>query len=140
MPNVPVPEAIPLPEVMIVPSRLLSAGTTEKLLNKIRKVKHVRQLTVSGEDLPASISWGPGKGLKVGHDERREISYGGQEIELKVQVGRVFAEIDDVDSVKKALKEIEAICEEMLPFGFQLEVGRYSKYRPTVTDYKKRMR
>jgi len=103
-------------------------------------VKHVRQLTVSGEDLPASISWGPGKGLEVDHNERCEIKYGGQKMELKVQVGRVFAEIDDIDSVKRALKEIEVICEETLPFGFQLEVGRYSKYRPTVTDYKKRMR
>jgi methyl-coenzyme M reductase subunit D len=140
MPKTPIPEAIPLPEIMIVPSRLLSAGTTEKLLNKIRKVKHVRQLTVSGEDLPASISWGPGKGLEVDHDERRNIKYGGQEMELKVQVGRVFAEVDDIDSVQRALKEIEAICEEILPFGFQMEVGRYSKYRPTVTDYKKRMR
>jgi methyl-coenzyme M reductase subunit D len=140
MPKTPIPEAIPLPEIMIVPSRLLSAGTTENLLNKIRKVKHVRQLTVSGEDLPASISWGPGKGLEVDHDERRKIKYGGQEMELKVQVGRVFAEVDDIDSVQRALKEIETICEEILPFGFQMEVGRYSKYRPTVTDYKKRMR
>jgi methyl-coenzyme M reductase subunit D len=140
MANTPIPEAIPLPEIMIVPMRLLSAGTTEKLLNRIRKVKHVRQIAVSGENLPAKVNWGPGKGLDVDHDERREIKYGGQRMELKVQVGQVFAEINEVDSVPKALEEIEEICEEILPFGFQLEVGRYSKYRPTVTDYKKRMR
>ena len=140
MPKPPIPESVPLPEVMVVPARLLSASTTEKLVNKIRKVRNVRQITVSGEDLPSKVSWGPGKGLRIDHDERREINYGGREMELTVQVGRIFAEIDDIDRVQKAVKEIEAICEEFLPFGFQLEVGRYSKYRPTVTDYKKRMR
>jgi methyl-coenzyme M reductase subunit D len=30
------------------------------------------------------------------------------------------------------------ICEDLLPFGFDLEVGRYSKFKPTVTDYAKR--
>jgi len=140
MPKTPSPEAVPLPEIMVVPSRLLSAGTTERLVNRIRKVKHVRQITVSGEDLPKKVSWGPGKGMDVDHNERRMIDYGGQSMELKVQVGRLFAEIEDVDNVHKALSDIEAICEEILPFGFQLEVGRYSKYRQTVTDYKKWMR
>lgn len=134
------PQPVPLPEVMILPARLLSASTTEKLLNKVRSVRHVRQITVSGESLPSEVNYGPGKGLPVEHPERREIVYGGQKMELKVQVGRVFVEIDDVDNVPKATKDIEKVCEELLPFGFSLEVGRYSKFRPTVTDYKKRMR
>ncbi len=136
MPKTSSPEAVPLPEIMILPSRLLSAKTTERLLNKIYKVKHVRNVTVSGESLPAKVSWGPGKGLDVDHLERQVIEVAGRKTELRVQVGRVFVEIEDIDYVKKALKDIEKMCEEVLPFGFDMEVGRYSKYKPTVSDYK----
>jgi len=62
----------------------------------------------------------------------------GRETQLTILVGRVFVEIDDIDHVQTALKEIEKICEDMLPFGFDLEVGRYSKFKPTTTDYAKK--
>jgi methyl-coenzyme M reductase subunit D len=132
------PEAVPLPEIMIMPTRLLHATTTEKLINRLYEVKHVRQITCQGEGLPEKITLGPAAGLKVDHSERKKIKVKGKETELRVLVGRVFVEIDDIDNVKKALSEIEAICEELLPFGFDLEVGRYSKFKPTVTDYAKR--
>jgi methyl-coenzyme M reductase subunit D len=140
MPSESVPEPVPLPEIMIFPSRLLSATTTEKLLNKLYTVKHVRQINVQGESLPEKITMGPGAGLDVDHSERREIEVAGKKTELKVQVGRIFVEIDDIDHVEAALKDIERICKEVLPFGFDLEVGRYSKYKPTVSDYKKGVR
>ena len=129
------PETVPLPEIMIMPSRLLYAATTEKLINRLYEVKHVRQITCQGEGLPEKITLGPAAGLPVNHPERKKIKIKGKETELRVLVGRVFVEIDDIDNVKKALSEIEVICEELLPFGFDLEVGRYSKFKPTVTDY-----
>jgi methyl-coenzyme M reductase subunit D len=132
------PEAVPLPEIMIMPSRLLHATTTEKLINRIYEVKHVRQITCQGEGLPEKITLGPAAGLPVNHPERKKIKVKGKETELRVLVGRVFVEIDDIDNVKEALSEIEIICEELLPFGFDLEVGRYSKFKPTVTDYAKK--
>lgn len=132
------PEAVPLPEIGILPSRLLSAATTEKLINRIYEVKHVRQVTCQGEGLPEKITLGPAAGLPVNHPERRKIKIKGQDTELRVLVGRVFVEIDDIDNVKEALEAIEVICEELLPFGFDLEVGRYSKFKPTVTDYAKK--
>ncbi|MCQ5375252.1 MAG: methyl-coenzyme M reductase operon protein D, partial [Methanomassiliicoccales archaeon] len=103
MPSESVPEPVPLPEIMIFPSRLLSATTTEKLLNKLYTVKHVRQINVQGESLPEKITMGPGAGLDVDHSERREIEVAGKKTELKVQVGRIFVEIDDIDHVEAAL-------------------------------------
>jgi methyl-coenzyme M reductase subunit D len=132
-----IPEAVPLPEILIFPNRLLKAETTEKLLNRIYEVPHVRQVNIAGEGLPAVLSSGPNKGLPNEHPERRVITVKGKQVELRLLVGRVFVEIDDIDYVQQALEDIDKICTELLPFGFNLEVGRYSKYRPTVTDYRK---
>ena len=137
MKNTDVPESIPLPEILIFPSRLLSAETTEKLLNKIYDLPHVRQVNLSGEGLPAKILQGPATGQTSDHEERRVIKVKGKEYQMTLQVGRVFVEIDDIDNLQESLDKIEEICKDTLPFGFSLEVGRYSKYKPTVTDYKK---
>ncbi|TFG56172.1 MAG: methyl-coenzyme M reductase operon protein D [Methanomassiliicoccus sp.] len=133
----PTSEEVPLPEIQIFPERLLLADTTEVLLNRLHEVKNVRKITVQGEDLPAVMKLGPGTGGPVNHPERRIITVVGEEVELRVQVGRIFVEISDIDFVTQALKDIEEVCKDLLPFGFNLEVGRYSKFKPTVTDYKK---
>ena len=39
--------------------------------------------------------------------------------------------------MKAVAEEIKKICDDLLPFGYNLEVGRYSKFQPTITDYKK---
>jgi methyl-coenzyme M reductase subunit D len=131
------PEQVPLPEVLIFPARLLKAETTEKLLNSVYEVPHVRHVTVSGESLPSTLTSGPGKGMENEHPERRKIKVKGSEIELRLLVGRIFVEVEDVDFVDEVMAKVEEICKELLPFGFSLEVGRYSKFKPTVTDYKK---
>ncbi|MDD1772131.1 MAG: methyl-coenzyme M reductase operon protein D [Methanomassiliicoccales archaeon] len=130
-------ESVPLPEILIFPERLLFADTTELLLNKLYAVKNVRQINIQGEGLPAIIKAGPGTGGPVNHPERKKIKVKGEEIELTVQVGRIFVEICDIDLVPQAMKDIEAVCKEVLPFSFNLEVGRYSKFKPTTTDYNK---
>ena len=122
---------------MIMPNRLLSADTTEKVLNRIYEVNHVRQVTCQGENLPKKLTQGPGTGLEVNHPERKKINVKGRETELFVQVGRIFVEVDDIDNVQYVTKKVEKICEELLLFGFTLEIGRYSKFKPTVTDYAK---
>ncbi|HSV41983.1 MAG TPA: methyl-coenzyme M reductase operon protein D, partial [Methanomassiliicoccales archaeon] len=103
----------------------------------VYEVPHVRHVTVSGESLPEKLGSGAGKGLPNEHPERKKIKVKGADVELKLLVGRVFVEIEDIEYVDGALAEIEGICNELLPFGFSLEVGRYSKFKPTVTDYKK---
>jgi methyl-coenzyme M reductase subunit D len=137
MSSVPASDQVPLPEILIFPARLLRAETTEKILNRIYSIANVRHITVSGEDLPATLSAGPGKGQPVNHPERQTITVKGDKVELRLLVGRIFVEINDIDNVPMAMADIEEVCKELLPFGFNLEVGRYSKFRPTVTDYKK---
>ena len=138
MKGTPSPEAVPLPEIMIMPTRLLSASTTEKLLNRIYEVQHVRQVNCQGEGLPSMVSSGPAAGIINEHPERQKIKVQGKETQLTIQVGRLFVEIDDIDHVQNAMAKIEKICEELFPFGFTLEVGRYSKFKPTTTDYAKK--
>ncbi|MBN1110140.1 MAG: methyl-coenzyme M reductase operon protein D [Methanomassiliicoccales archaeon] len=133
----PASEEVPLPEIQIFPERLLHAETTETLLNKLHKVKNVRKITVQGEELPEIMRSGPGTGGPVDHPNRKLINVAGEEMELRVQVGRIFVEICDLDFVPQALKDVEEVCKEVLPFNFTLEVGRYSKFKPTVSDYKK---
>ena len=134
------PEMVPFPEIMIFPDRLLFAETTEKLLNRIYELKHIRQVNIHGEYLPPIVKSGPGTGHKVDHPQRRMIEVNGEPFEIHVQVGRILVEIDDIDNVQEVIDEIGSICEEVLPFGFNLEVGRYSKFKPTVTDYLKGLR
>ncbi len=130
-------EGVPLPEIQIFPERLLSASTTEALLNKLYTVKNVRQINIQGEGLPSIMKAGPGTGGPVNHPERRMIKVRGEDIELTIQVGRIFVEICDIDFVPQAMKEVEEICKELLPFNFTLEVGRYNKFQATTSDYKK---
>jgi len=135
--STPASEGVPLPEIQIFPERLLSASTTEVLLNKLYTVKNVRQINVQGEGLPAIMKAGPGTGGPVNHPERKKIKVKGEDVELTIQVGRIFVEICDIDFVPQALKDVEAVCKELLPFNFTLEVGRYNKFKTTTSDYKK---
>jgi len=138
--STPKKESIPLPEILIFPTRLISADRTEKLLNALYGVEHVTYVTISGEGLPAVIRAGPATGAPVEHPERKVITVRGEKIELCLQVGRIFVEIDDIDNVQRALEKFEKICNEILPFGYSLEVGRFSKWKPTVADYKKELK
>lgn len=127
----------PLPEVMIFPNRLLSADTTERLMTQLKQIDHVNQITLHGENIPAIVNRGPHKGLPVEHSERRNIKYGETEVELRLQVGRIYVEVDDVDSVQGVIEAMRPICDDILVHGYSIEVGRYSKYRPTLSDYMK---
>ncbi|MCX6651518.1 MAG: methyl-coenzyme M reductase operon protein D [Methanomassiliicoccales archaeon] len=135
--NKPASEEVPLPEIKIFPERLLLADTTEVLLNKLYAVKNVRRINVQGEGLPAIMKAGPGTGGPVNHPERKMIKVKGEDLELTVLVGNIFVEICDIDFVPQALKDIEVVCKDVLPFSFTLEVGRYSKFKRTVSDYQK---
>jgi methyl-coenzyme M reductase subunit D len=124
----------PLPEVKIFTDRLLSADTTEKVLNALIKVKHVRQINICGETLPIKVKSGPHTGIPVNHPERRVIKFGENEIELTKQVGGFYVELTADADVDAAVEEIRKKCDKMIKVGYTLEVGRYSKYRPTLTD------
>lgn len=129
-----------LPEIRITTKRLLGAESTEKVLNALSALGNIRQITLKGENLPAKINSGPNKGIDNNHPERRKIKFGDQEILLTKLVGDFFLEleVENEDMLSASVEEIDRICKEVIPFGFTMDVGRYSKYRPTLSDYKLR--
>ena len=129
---------VPLPEVQIITNRLLSADTTEKVLNALDGIQGIRQINMTGESLPKTINSGPGKGLANNHSERKVIHVGGQEIELRYLVGGFYIEleVEDEAELDAKLEEIKAACNATIEHGYSLQVGRYSKYRPTLHDYR----
>ena len=130
---------VPLPEVRLSTQRLLKAETTEKVLNAIVGVKDIRQINLKGESLPATINSGPNRGIANNHSERRMIKYGDQEIELKHLVGDFYIEfaVENEEQLEERVKEIDKLVKPILKdIGYGIDVGRYSKYRPTLHDYK----
>jgi len=125
----------PLPEVRIFTNRLLSAETTEKVLNALLAVDHVRQMHVQGQYLPPKVKSGPNTGIDVNHPQRKTIRYGDNEIMLTNMVGSFFIELESEEFVDDAVDHIQKICDDVIPFGYNLDVGRYSKFKPTLTDY-----
>jgi len=124
----------PLPEVKIFTDRFLSAETTEKVLNALIEVKHIRQINICGETLPLTVKSGPHTGIPVNHPERKMIKFGNTEIELTKLVGEFFIELNADCDVDAAVEEIRKACDKTVNIGYSLEIGRYSKYRPTLTD------
>ncbi|MDR0335378.1 MAG: methyl-coenzyme M reductase operon protein D [Methanomassiliicoccaceae archaeon] len=124
----------PLPEVKVFTERLLSAESTEKVLNALIILKHVRQINICGETLPLTVKSGPNTGIPVNHPERKVIKVGDNEIELTKLVGGFYVELNGDADVDATVEEIRKVCDKLIKTGYSLEVGRYSKYRPTLTD------
>ena len=129
---------VPLPEVMIITNRLLNADTTEKVLNALESVPNIRQINLTGESIPKTINSGPGKGLPNNHSEHKVIRVKGKDIELRYLVGGflVELEVDDDEALDARVEEIKAVCNATIEHGYSLQVGRYSKYKPTLHDYR----
>ena len=132
------------PQVRISTDRLLSASSTETLLNLLAEdefiLSHVRRFDIKGESIPATINSGPNKGIANNHSERRTIRFGTQEIELTKLVGDFYLEllVKDEAELDEVFEEIKKVCNDaILPlgFGYTLTVGRYTKYRSTLSDY-----
>ncbi len=107
-------------DIEIFPHRLLSADTTEKLLNDLEEVEGIKRMVIQGQRLPSEEI----------NPERKKIKIKGEEIDLQVQTGRVLMEIED----EEIIDEIRAVCENNLPFGFNIHVGTFIRKQKTVTD------
>jgi methyl-coenzyme M reductase subunit D len=107
-------------DIEIFPHRLLSADTTEKLLNDLEAVEGIKRMVIQGQRLPPEEI----------NPERKKIKIKGEEIDLQVQTGRVLMEIED----EEIIDEIRAVCENNLPFGFNIHVGTFIRKQKTVTD------
>jgi len=131
------------PQVRIMTDRLLSADSTERVLNMLAEnefiLSHVRRFDIRGESIPATINSGPHKGIANNHSERKIIRFGTQEVELTKSVGDFYLEVlvKDEAELNEVFEEVKKVCNEaILPlgFGYTLSVGRYTKYRSTISD------
>ena len=131
------------PQVWISTDRLLSAASTETLLNLLAEnefiITHVRRFDIKGESIPATINSGPNRGIANNHSERRTIRFGTQEVELTKAVGDFYLEllVKDEAELNEVFEEVKKVCNDaILPlgFGYTLSVGRYTKYRSTISD------
>lgn len=129
---------IPLPEVEVFSNRLLSVDTTEKVLNELDKIPCIRQITMTGESLPKTINSGPNKGLENNHTERKVIKVGNHEVEIRYLVGAFYIElnVENEEQLDEAMATIKAACEKHMAHGFTVGMGRFMKYKESMTDYR----
>jgi methyl-coenzyme M reductase subunit D len=107
-------------DIEIFPHRLLSADTTESLLNALDEIEGVNKIVLQGQRLPSEDI----------NQDRKKISIKGEEIDLQVKTGRVLMEIDN----EEIIDEVRVKCEDNLPFGFNVHVGTFIRKHKTVSD------
>ncbi|WP_321505006.1 methyl-coenzyme M reductase operon protein D [uncultured Methanoregula sp.] len=120
------------PQCRIVTERLLNPETTESLLNKVVSVPGIRRMVLNGPRLPATVPYGPSKGIPNPHPMRKTIHVGDQEIPLQVHVGTVLLEVESRDVIPALQAAIEPVFTN---FTFRIQEGRFMKTAPSTVDY-----
>jgi len=116
-------------QLEIFPSRLLTVETAQKLLNELNKISGITRMVVYGPGLPKDDPQDLLEGKFEG--QKKYLNILGEQVELTVQVGRVWVEVEDI-AVKDKIREA---CEKTLPFSFDVNEGLYLRTRKTITDY-----
>jgi methyl-coenzyme M reductase subunit D len=119
-----------LMQIEIFPQRLLNIDTAQDLLNELNKITGITRMVVYGPRLPKEKP----EDLLDGKFNTREKNYldiMGEKVELTVQVGRIFVEIEDPGLKVK----ITEACRKALPFPFEINEGLYIRTQKTLTDY-----
>lgn len=120
-------------QIEIFTERLLNPETVERLVTEFAKIEGITRLIMHGPRIAAAVPEGPAKGTPNVHAARRHIQVGQQDVELGVQVGRFWLELEDED----VIEQVEEVSRRILPCGFQINRGLYIRTRPTQTDYAK---
>ncbi|AUB55616.1 methyl-coenzyme M reductase operon protein D [Methanobacterium sp. MZ-A1] len=107
-------------DIEIFPHRLLSADTTEKLLNDLEELDGVKRMVIQGQRLPQDED----------NPDQRIITIMGEKVDLQVKTGRVLMEIEGEETID----DVKDICEDILPFGYNIHVGTFIRKQKTVTD------
>lgn len=126
-------EPIKAIDVRIFPHRRLKPETTEKLLNELLDLEGVLKFLVNGESLPKVVGYGPARGTRVNHPDRKIITVKGKEVELLVSVGDIIVTIRH-ENLEEFVEKTKAILEETLNFGFDVRVGIFTRTKTTVSD------
>ena len=112
-------------DIEVFPHRVLGVDTTEMLLNGIESINDVKRTVIQGPRLPPED---PNEDPR--YAERRKITVNGKEVDLKVKTGRIFVEISN----ESTIDEIRGVCDKHIPFGFDINIGKYIRTQKTVTD------
>ncbi|MDR3223527.1 MAG: methyl-coenzyme M reductase operon protein D [Methanobrevibacter sp.] len=116
-------------DLQVFPHRILGSDRTEMLLNEIEALDGVKRTVIQGPRLPPED---PNENPKYG--ERRVITVNGKEIDLKIKTGRIFIDISNDFNIVEVKDSIHEICKELLPFGFDIDIGKFIRTQKTVTD------
>jgi len=107
-------------DIEIFPHRLLSIDTAERLLNDLDSLEGIKRMVIQGPRLSPEEE-GP---------EHRTMVLKGEEVLIQVKPGRILMEIDS----EEVIEDIRVKCEDNLPFGYNIHVGRFIRKEKTVTD------
>ncbi|MDR2830022.1 MAG: methyl-coenzyme M reductase operon protein D [Methanobrevibacter sp.] len=116
-------------DLQVFPHRILGSDRTEMFLNEIEALDGVKRTVIQGPRLPPED---PNENPK--YAERRVINVHGKEIDLKVKTGRIFIDVSNDFDIVEVKDSIDKICRELLPFGFDIDVGKFIRTQKTVTD------
>lgn len=119
-----------LMQIEIFPERLLNTETAQALLNELNKIRGITRMVVYGPRLPKDDPKDLLDG-KFNVREKKFLDIMGEKVELTVQVGRIFVEIED-PGIKEKITEA---CRKALPFQFEINEGLYIRTQKTLTDY-----
>ena len=114
-------------DIEIFPYRVLGSDTTEKLLNRIESLDDVKRTVIHGPRFPKTEETLPEK-----YRERRVININGEDVILQVKTGRIFVEL----TMESTIDEIDKICDEEIPYGFDINQSKtkYIRDQKTVSD------
>jgi methyl-coenzyme M reductase subunit D len=107
-------------DIEIFPHRLLNLDTAEKLLNDLDAIDGIKRMLIHGPRLPP---------VNEGHPDRTMI-VSGEEVNVQVKPGRILLEIES----EEVIEDVKEICEENLPFGYNIHLGKFIRKQKTVTD------
>jgi len=122
------------PQVRIVSERLMNPETVERVMNLIIATGGVRRVILNGPRLPATVPYGPAKGLPNPTELRRKIRVAGQDVQLEVHVGNIVLELESKDYIP-AIRD--ACGKGITNYSWYLQEGRFMKTEPSLVDYAK---
>jgi methyl-coenzyme M reductase subunit D len=114
-------------DIEIFPHRVLGSDTTEKLLNDLEAIDDVQRTVIHGPRFPKTEETLPPQ-----YRERRVINVNGEDVVLHVKTGRIFVEL----TMESTIDEIEKVCNEHIPYGFDINQNKtnYIRKEKTVSD------
>ncbi len=119
-----------LVQVEIFPQRVLNIETAQTLLNELNEISGITRMVVFGPRLPKDNPDDLLEG-KFNVTDKKYLNIKGEMVELTVQVGRLWIEVNDMAAIEK----IKKAGEKTLPFPFEMYEGNYIRTQKTTTDY-----